>query len=134
MRQRTPGDHRNRRTAGGNHRGHNQRSLVANPTSRVLVDLWHRQLIVRQNNAGMEHLHDQRRRLPITKPAQKPGHEPGRHLIVRDPTIRITSDQKGDLISLEFSAVTLLFNQILWPHLLHSCFPAMTNVRSPSQS
>src|SRR5262245_57957134 len=81
-------------------------------------------LIMFEHDAGIEHLFDQRLGLSLGQTVEKSGHQPCRHLVIRDLASGVTADQICDLVAGQFSSVALLFNQVLWSH----------NTTSPNQN
>src|SRR6266478_4740042 len=111
-----PADHRDGKPARRHNGRKNQRSLVANPTSGVLVHFLAGNFGMVEDFSGVQHRFSERRELRAVHAANPHGHQPRGHLVVGYFAASVAGNQKIDFFAGEFPAITFLADQVDGAH------------------
>lgn len=106
------GHHGDRDPAGRHHGGQAEGDLVADPSGRVLVDLDPRDRGEVEHVAAPEHRVRELVGLGVAEPPQEGGHQPRRHLVVRQVAGDQGADQAANFAFLVLVTISLLGDQL----------------------
>ena len=95
-------------------------SEVLSPTPPVecLSTFFHRKFEMIDHFAGVQHHFGQRRRFRVSKATDPGGHEPCRHLVIRNFAFGVAADEESDFLTGMFPGIAFFSNEVDGTHAI----------------
>jgi len=111
-------DHGDGESSRGDDRGEDEGGFVANAAGGVLVHLFHGQVEMIDDFAGVQHHFGEGGDLGVGEATNPGGHEPGGHLIIGDFALGVAGDEESDFFAGVLPGIAFLTDEVDSTHAI----------------